>query len=52
MIEKAINNAMDFGMVFNLLSGDVGGDYVDVIKGANELVQVLSEVLVNCKGVT
>ncbi|KIK39735.1 hypothetical protein CY34DRAFT_807913 [Suillus luteus UH-Slu-Lm8-n1] len=53
MIEKAINNATDFAMVFNLhLSGDVGGDYVDVIKGANEFAQVLSDVLVNCKGVT
>ncbi|KAG1885456.1 ANTH domain-containing protein [Suillus subluteus] len=53
MIEKAINNATDFAMVFNLhLSGDVGGDYVDVIKGANEFAQVLSDVLINCKGVT
>lgn len=53
MIEKAINNATDFATIFNLhLSGDVGGDYVDVIKGANEFAQVLSDVLINCKGVT
>lgn len=53
MIEKAINNATDFATIFNLhLGGDVGGDYVDVIKGANEFAQVLSDVLINSKGVT
>ncbi|KAG6332591.1 hypothetical protein ID866_6497 [Astraeus odoratus] len=53
MIEKAINTATDFATIFNLhLSGDVGGDYVDVIKGANEFAQVLSDVLVNTKGIT
>ncbi|EGO05317.1 hypothetical protein SERLA73DRAFT_164870 [Serpula lacrymans var. lacrymans S7.3] len=53
MIEKAINNATDFAMVFNLhLGGDVGGDHVDVIKGANEFAQVLSDVLINSKGIT
>jgi len=53
MIEKAINTATDFATVFNLhLSGDIGGDYVDVIKGANEFAQVLSDVLVNTKGIT
>ncbi|KAL4067382.1 ANTH domain-containing protein [Scleroderma yunnanense] len=53
MIEKAVNSATDFATVFNLhLSGDIGGDYVDVIKGANEFAQVLSDVLVNTKGIT
>lgn len=53
MIEKAVNNATDFATVFNLhLGGDVGGDYVDVIKGANEFAQDLSDVLINCKGIT
>lgn len=53
MIEKAISNATDFATVFNLyLGGEVGGDHVDVIKGANELAQSLSDVLVNTKGIT
>ena len=53
MIEKAINTATDFATIFNLyLSGDVGGDYVDVIKCGNEFAQVLSDVLVNTKGIT
>lgn len=53
MIEKAINNATDFATVFNLhLGGEVGGDHVDVIKGANELAQALSDVLINTKGIT
>ncbi|KAH7886145.1 ANTH domain-containing protein [Phlebopus sp. FC_14] len=53
MIEKAVSNATDFATIFNLhLGGDVGGDYVDVIKGANEFAHVLSDVLVNSKGIT
>ncbi|KAH7930397.1 ANTH-domain-containing protein [Leucogyrophana mollusca] len=53
MIEKAINNATDFATIFNLhLGGDIGGDHVDVIKGANEFAQVLSDVLINSKGIT
>ncbi|EKM61342.1 uncharacterized protein PHACADRAFT_247886 [Phanerochaete carnosa HHB-10118-sp] len=53
MIEKAVNNATDFATIFNLyLGGEVGGDHVDVIKGANELAQSLSDVLINAKGVT
>lgn len=53
MIEKAINNATEFATVFNAyLGGDVGGDHVDVIKGANELAQSLSDVLINTKGIT
>ncbi|CAL1694948.1 unnamed protein product [Somion occarium] len=53
MIEKAINNAVEFATVFNLyLSGDIGGDHVDVIKAANELAQSLSDVLINTKGIT
>ena len=53
MIEKAVNNATDFAYVFNLhLGGEVGGDHVDVIKGANEFAQSLSDVLINTKGIT
>ena len=53
MIEKAINNATEFATVFNLyLGGEVGGDHVDVIKGANELAQSLADVLINSKGIT
>ena len=53
MIEKAVNNATEFATVFNLyLGGEVGGDHVDVIKGANELAQSLCDVLINTKGIT
>ncbi|EPT01538.1 hypothetical protein FOMPIDRAFT_1144834 [Fomitopsis schrenkii] len=53
MIEKAQNNATEFATIFNLyLGGEVGGDHVDVIKGANELAQSLSDVLINTKGIT
>ena len=53
MIEKAIDNATDFATVFNLyLGGERGGEHVEVIKGANELAQSLSDVLTNAKGIT
>ncbi|KAH8099269.1 cytoskeleton assembly control protein [Cristinia sonorae] len=53
MIEKAVNNATEFATIFNLyLGGEIGGDHVDVIKGANELAQSLFEVLINTKGIT
>jgi hypothetical protein len=53
MIEKAVNNATEFATIFNAyLGGEVGGDHVDVIKGANELAQSLTDVLVNTKGIT
>ncbi|KAG8761978.1 sla2 Src-like adaptor 2 [Ceratobasidium sp. 423] len=53
MIEKATNNATEFAMTFNLyLGGEPGGDHVDVIKAANEYAHALSEVLLNCKGIT
>ncbi|KAF8140620.1 ANTH domain-containing protein [Boletus edulis] len=52
-VQKPFNNATDFAAIFNLhLGGDVGGDHVDVIKSANEFAQVLSDVLINCKGTT
>lgn len=53
MIEKCVGNATEFATVFTLyLGGEVGGDYVDVIKAANEYAQALSDVLVNTKGLT
>ncbi|PSS05460.1 hypothetical protein PHLCEN_2v3840 [Hermanssonia centrifuga] len=53
MIEKATNNATEFATIFNLyLGGEVGGDHVEVIKGANELAQSLADVLINSKGIT
>ncbi len=53
MIEKATNNATEFATIFNLyLGGEVGGDHLEVIKGANELAQSLADVLINSKGIT
>ena len=53
MIEKAVNNATEFATTFNLyLEGEKGGDHVDVIKGASEFAQSLSDVLTNVKGIT
>lgn len=53
MIEKSVNNATDFATIYNLyLSGDVGGDHVAVIQGANEFAQSLADVLLNTKGIT
>ncbi len=53
MVEKCVNNATEFATTFNLyLGGEVGGDYVDVIKTANEYAQTLSDVLINAKGLT
>jgi hypothetical protein len=53
MIEKATNNAMEFATIFNAyLGGEVGGEHVDVIKGANDFAQALYDVLINTKGIT
>ena len=53
MVEKAMNNATEFATIYNLyLGGEPGGDHVDVIKGANEFAQSLSDVLINSKGIT
>ncbi|KAF7981125.1 hypothetical protein HWV62_34857 [Athelia sp. TMB] len=53
MVEKAVNNATEFAMVFNMyIGGEPGGDHVDVIKGANEFAQSLADVLINTKGIT
>lgn len=53
MIEKAMNNANEFATTFSLyLNGEEGGDHVEVIKGANEFAQSLSDVLINSKGIT
>lgn len=53
MIEKGTNNATEFATIFNLyLSGEIGGDHVDVIKAANEFAQSLSDILINAKGIT
>ncbi|KAJ7110008.1 ANTH domain-containing protein [Mycena epipterygia] len=53
MIEKAVNNATEFALVYNLyLGGEVGGEHVEVIKAANEFAQSLTEVLINTKGIT
>jgi hypothetical protein len=53
MIEKAMNNANEFATTFTLYIGqEPGGEHVDVIKGANEFAQALSDVLVNAKGIT
>ncbi|KAJ7293130.1 ANTH domain-containing protein [Mycena rebaudengoi] len=53
MIEKAVNNATEFATVYTMyVGGEPGGEHVDVIKGANEFAQSLTEVLITTKGVT
>ncbi|KAJ8522033.1 hypothetical protein ONZ45_g1358 [Pleurotus djamor] len=53
MIESAINNANEFATIYLLsLSGEPGGEHVAVFKGANDLAQSVSEVLINTKGIT
>lgn len=53
MVEKAVNNATEFAMIFNMyIGGEPGGDHVEVIKAANEFAQSLTDVLINTKGVT
>jgi len=53
MIEKAMNNANEFAAAFSLyLNQEPGGEHVQVIKGANEFAQAMSDVLINTKGVT
>lgn len=51
-IEQAVSSAMDFSSTFSLyLSGDKGGEHVQVIKTANALAQDISEVLADAKGI-
>jgi hypothetical protein len=53
MIEKAVNNATEFAIVYNLYLGEeTGGDHVNVIKASNEFAQSLADVLINAKGIT
>lgn len=53
MIEKATNSATEFAMIYNLyLSGEKGGEHVEVIKAANDFGQALADVLINTKGIT
>jgi hypothetical protein len=52
MIEKATTSAIEFATVFDLyLSGDKGGEHVEVIKTAGNLSQAVADVLSNTKGV-
>lgn len=53
MIEKAMTSATEFATVFDLyLSGERGGEHVEVIKTATTLAQTIADVLVNTKGIT
>lgn len=53
MIEKAMTCATEFATVFDLyLTGEKGGEHVEVIKTATNLAQAISDVLTNAKGVT
>lgn len=53
MIEKGNDSAMDFATTFGLyLSHEAGGEHVEVIKKANQLAQVVSDVLLSTKGIT
>lgn len=52
-IEQATTSAMEFSSVFSLyLSGERGGEHVQVIKTANALAQDIAEILANAKGIT
>ncbi|KIJ27389.1 hypothetical protein M422DRAFT_784929 [Sphaerobolus stellatus SS14] len=53
MIEKAMNNANEFSATFvSYLKQEPGGEHVEVIKSSNEFAQVMSDVLINTKGIT
>lgn len=53
MIEKAMTSATEFATVFDLyLSGERGGEHVEVIKTATTLAQTVADVLINTKGIT
>ncbi len=53
MIEKGTTSTNEFATVFSLyLSGEVGGEHVEVIKRANQLAQTISDTLTSTKGIT
>lgn len=53
MVERAVNNATEFATIFNLyLGGELGGEHVNVIKGANEFAQSVADVMINTKGIS
>lgn len=53
VVEKGTNSASEFATTFTLfLSGETGGEHVEVIKKANNLTQAVCEVLLSTKGVT
>jgi hypothetical protein len=53
LIEKGTGASSEFGAVYSLyLSGEAGGEHVEVIKRANALAQTIHDVLVSTKGIT
>lgn len=53
VIEKAITSATEFATVFDLyISGEKGGEHIEVIKTATTLAQTVADVLSNTKGIT
>ncbi|KAN0060211.1 sla2 Src-like adaptor 2 [Thecaphora frezii] len=53
MIEKGVTSSNEFAAVFSLyLSGEAGGEHVEVIKRANQLAQTISDTLFSVKGIT
>ncbi|CAD6886976.1 unnamed protein product [Tilletia controversa] len=53
IIEKGMASSNEFATVFSLyLSGEQGGEHVEVIKKANSLAQTIADVLTSAKGIT
>ncbi|KAL9932539.1 hypothetical protein V8E36_008656 [Tilletia maclaganii] len=53
IIEKGMASSNEFATVFSLyLSGEKGGEHVEVIKKANSLAQTIDDVLTSAKGIT
>ena len=53
MIEKGNSSVAEFSTVFSLfLTGQVGGEHVEVIKKANQFAQTISDILLSAKGIT
>ncbi|EPQ29202.1 uncharacterized protein PFL1_03489 [Pseudozyma flocculosa PF-1] len=53
MIEKGSTESNEFATVFSLyLSGEAGGEHVEVIKRANQFAQTISDTLLSVKGIT
>ncbi|KAK0563968.1 sla2 Src-like adaptor 2 [Tilletia horrida] len=53
LIEKGMSSSNEFATVFSLyLSGEKGGEHVEVIKKANSLAQTIDDMFSSAKGIT